>query len=125
MRRPSRPASALGTATPRHPRRGEFRGEPDHGPDGSSDARRRLRVSGACPAAGEQQGQPGGNHNQGEHPEQQRVVGLKINGTELAGVELEQPEGIDAALQQQAVEGATDRRQQQRCGGQGIHNPLF
>jgi glutaredoxin len=82
------------------------------------------RRSSLGPAAGQQQGQPGGDHHQGEHAEQQRVVGLQVDGAELAGVDLEQPEGIDAALQQQAVEGATGRRQQQRRGGQGNHDAM-
>jgi len=39
-------------------------------------------------------------------------------------MELEQPEGIEAVLQQQAAEGATGRRQQERRRGQGNHDAM-
>ena len=59
-----------------------------------------------CAGWPEQHRQPRHGHNNGETPQQDWVHGLKVEPAELSCVQLEQPEGINVLLQQQAVKGA-------------------
>ena len=54
----------------------------------------------------EQHRQPRRGHNNGETSQQDWVHGLKVEPAEPSGVQLEQPEGINVVLQQQAVQRA-------------------
>ena len=65
----------------------------------------------------EQHRQPRHGHNNRESSQQDWVHGLKIEPAELSCVQLEQPEGINVLLQQQAVEGAGACCNQQWCCG--------
>ena len=82
---------------------------------------RGLRQSGdsppCCAGWSEQHRQPRYGENNGQSSQQDWVDGLKIEPAELSCVQLEQPEGINVLLQQQAVEGASSCGDQQWCGG--------
>ena len=70
-----------------------------------------------CAGRPEQHHQPRHGHNNGESSKQDWVHGLKIEPAELPCVQLEQPEGINVLLQQQAVDGAGSCGDQQWCCG--------
>ena len=72
----------------------------------------------------EQHRQPRHSHNNGETPQQDWVHGLQVEPAELSCMQLEQPEGINVLLQQQAVEGAGSSSDQQRCCGDR-HQPAM
>ena len=72
----------------------------------------------------EQHRQPRHGHNNGESSQQDWVDGLKVEPAELSCVQLEQPEGINVLLQQQAVDGAGSCGDQQWCCGDR-HQPAM
>ena len=72
----------------------------------------------------EQHRQPRHGHNNGESSQQDWVDGLKVEPAELSCVQLEQPEGINVLLQQQAVEGAGSCGDQQWCCGDRHQQPM-
>ena len=65
----------------------------------------------------DQHHEPGDRHHNGEHPKHHRIDRLQVDRPEVAGVDLQQPEGVNVLLQQQAVQGSSSGRQQQRCCG--------
>ena len=56
-------------------------------------------------------------HDDGEPTQEHWIDGLKVQKTEIPGVDLEQPESINALFQEQAVERSRAGGDQQRNGG--------
>ena len=54
----------------------------------------------------------------GEPTQEHWVDGLKVQNTKVAGVDLEQPEGINVVLQKQAVKRSRTGCDQQRKSGE-------
>ena len=64
----------------------------------------------------QQHGEPRSSHHDGECSKQDGIHRLEIDPAELACVQLEQPEGVNPLLQQQAVEGTCTGCDQERQG---------
>ena len=60
----------------------------------------------------------------GENSKQDRVNGLEVEPAELSGVDFEQPESINALLQQQAIKRATACSEQKRHSSKGHQPPV-
>ena len=58
-----------------------------------------------CAGSLDQHGEAGDGNNDGEHAQEKGIGRLQVQPAETAGVDFDQPEGVNSLLKKQAVKG--------------------